>query len=230
MEIKNFKSSEPKTPFAPTWNYFIGEGHVGVNDMQYWSEVKTLILNREKEILENTKPTITDNSNTVDGYTGLGDESLTSRFSHFNVLNWPEDLINPIRGCIKHNYLEFLQQLDVKRKKCWVQCWANVMRKGEQIKPHLHSVKPYSYLGGHISVTYNNTSTFYINPVNQINEPEIYESKNEIGKFTIFQNCIPHYTSINESDSERITIAFDYILDEQPDVNKSNLFLVDDIQ
>jgi hypothetical protein len=183
-----------------------------------------------KHQITNTKPTITKNSNTVDGYTGLGNNSLTSRFNHFNVLKWSEDLVSPIRGAIKYCYLEFLQKLNVERKKCWVQCWANVMRKGEQIKPHLHSVEPYSYIGGHISVTYNNTSTFYINPVNQINEPEIYESKNEVGKLTIFPNCIPHYTSKNESDSERITIAFDYFLDERDDINRDNLFLIDSLQ
>jgi len=230
MKIKNFKSLEPKTAFAPSWDYYIGESNVGITDMVYWTELKDFILKKEKEILQSTQPKRIENSETIDGYTGLGENSLTSRFQHFNVLKWENSIINPIRAAIKERYLEFLDTLNIKRRKCWVQCWANVMRKGEQIKPHLHSVTPYCYLGGHISVTQNFTSTFYINPINQINEPEIYESKNEIGKFTIFQNNIPHYTSINETDSERITIAFDYIVDETPDINKDKLFLIDDIQ
>ena len=55
----------------------------------------------------------------------------------------------------------------------------------------------------------SNTSTIYINPVNQINDPEEYISINEVGKITLFQNCIPHYTTKHEDDTERISIAFD---------------------
>jgi hypothetical protein len=73
----------------------------------------------------------------------------------------------------------------------------------------LHGVQPTSYLGGHFCVKVKDTSTYYINPVNQINEPETYRSKNEIGKLTLFQNCIPHYTDENKNDLKRITIAFD---------------------
>ena len=228
MIIKNFKSEEPQTPFAPKWNYLIAESHVGVKDVHYWQEVRNLILEKEQQIISNTEPTKTDGAETLDGYTGLGENSLTSRFNAFNVLKWQYDILNPIRGAIKKSYLEVLDTCGLKREKCWVQCWANVMRKGEQIKPHLHSVTPYSYLGGHIHVTHNNTSTFYINPVNQINEPEIYESKNEPGKLTIFQSCIPHYTSINNDEHERITIAFDFVLDRQPNTNKGNMYLIDE--
>ena len=86
------------------------------------------------------------------------------------------------------------------------------MKKGEQIKPHIHGTEPNIYLGGHICVQCDNTSTHYINPVNQINEPEIYSSNNEVGKITLFQNCIPHYTDIHKGNKERITIAFDLAL------------------
>jgi len=82
----------------------------------------------------------------------------------------------------------------------------------DQIQPHIHSSHPDTYLGGHICVSCTNTSTYYINPVNQINNPETYKSKNEVGKLTLFQNCIPHYTDIHDSDEERITIAFDMSL------------------
>ena len=46
-----------------------------------------------------------------------------------------------------------------------------------------------------------------------------YESKNDVGKVSIFQNNIPHYTDIQKSDKERITIAFDLMI-ENP--NKDN--------
>ena len=74
---------------------------------------------------------------------------------------------------------------------------------------HLHGVHPNIYLGGHVCVQADDTSTFYINTPNQINEPSSYQSKNEVGKLTLFQNFIAHYTNKNNSKSERITIAFD---------------------
>ena len=86
------------------------------------------------------------------------------------------------------------------------------MRKGEKIQPHIHGVKPDTYLGGHICIQCNNTSTNYINPINQINDPEIYSSKNEIGKITLFQNNIPHFTDIQNTNNKRITLAFDLSL------------------
>jgi ABC-type oligopeptide transport system ATPase subunit len=88
------------------------------------------------------------------------------------------------------------------------------MRNGEQIKAHLHSTCPYTYLSGHVTVKCENSSTFYINPINQINDPEVYESKNSVGKLTFFQSNIPHYTSVHDGQSERITIAFNIIVDE----------------
>ena len=83
------------------------------------------------------------------------------------------------------------------------------MRQGEKIEPHLHSVNPDSYLSGHFTIQCKNTSTFYINPVNQINDPEVIEIKNEVGELTIFPTCLPHYTSKHKDKSERITVAFD---------------------
>ena len=83
------------------------------------------------------------------------------------------------------------------------------MRKGEKIKPHIHGIDPTTYLGGHICVQCDDTSTHYLNPINQINDPLTYESTNEVGKITLFQNNIPHYTDMHDSDKERVTIAFD---------------------
>ena len=98
----------------------------------------------------------------------------------------------------------FLNKINLKDQNVYGQCWANVMRKDEQIKKHSHYNDTLTYLGGHICVETNNTSTHYINPFTK----KIYSSKNEIGKITLFPNWIEHYTDISKS-SLRITIAFD---------------------
>ena len=83
------------------------------------------------------------------------------------------------------------------------------MKKGEKINPHLHDISPNCYLGGHICIQCNDTSTYYLNPLDQINEPSTFKSKNEVGKITLFQQYITHYTDVHKSNKERITIAFD---------------------
>ena len=203
MEIYSFKSLPKQTPFAPEWHYVFGESHITSVD---YDRIAQLILEREHDIIQNSKPI---NSQNDDGYTGLGSDSLTSRYGTYNLLSWEDPEISKIKEAIRSNHSEFIKFFGVSEQKVYIQCWANMLRTGQAIKPHIHGTGPRTYLGGHLSVKCSDTSTIYINPVNQINDPEIFDSKNEVGKFTIFQNCIPHYTTEHKCNSERITIAFD---------------------
>jgi hypothetical protein len=208
MKIINFKSSPKNNVFAPEWNYFIFERYVENIDLKNLSK---FILNKENEILK--LPPKLFNNKISDGYTGLGKNSTTARYDRYNVLKWNSKEILKLKINIINFHNDILKKLNLKQvDKLYAQSWMNIMRKGEKIKPHLHSVKPDCYLGGHICVKTNDTSTYYINPINQITDPEIYQSKNENGKITIFQNNIPHYTDTENSDKERITIAFDLSL------------------
>jgi hypothetical protein len=215
MEQLVLIKSKPKNNFfAPEWCYYIYENIINNIDFNH---ISNLILKKEKEIIKKYTPS---KKGSVDGYTGLGKNSLTSRYEHFNLLKWNDVEINKLEKQIIEKHNKFIKSLNLDiPKKLYIQCWANVMRKGEQIKPHIHFIDPDTYLGGHICVKCANTSTNYINPVNQLNDPEIYESKNKVGKISLFQNCIPHYTSIHKLNSERITIAFDLYLNNN---NKNN--------
>jgi len=208
MDIINFKSNPKNNFFAPEWNYFIAEG--SIKDINF-NDLSKFFLNKKNEILK-LNNTIKENK-ISDGYTGLGKDSTTSRFDKYNVFSWKNKNINKLKINIINFHKEFLNFFKLKLpKELYIQCWVNIMEKGKKISPHLHSVDPDCYLGGHICIQVNNTSTYYINPINQINDPEIYQSKNEIGKITLFQNNIPHFTNEHEDDIERITIAFDLSL------------------
>lgn len=206
LKLINFKSPPANNYFAPTWNYFIYENFIlKIN----FKKIKTLILNKKKEILKKF-PNV-DN----DGYTGLGKNSLTARYNKYNLLSIKDNEILKLKKEIIQHHNLFLKTLNLDPfPELYIQCWANVMKKGEKINPHIHGTSPSTYLGGHICIQSKDTSTYYINPINQINEPEIYKSNNEIGKITLFQNSIPHYTDINLSSEERITIAFDLCVDK----------------
>tara|TARA_B100000900_G_C20454378_1_gene664528 strand:+ start:309 stop:965 length:657 start_codon:yes stop_codon:yes gene_type:complete len=211
FDVINFKSEPKKTFFAPEWDYYLFEN---INKKIKWNKVADLIKSKEKEILK-----LPLSGSGQGGYTGLKKNSTTFRYDSYNVLKWKNKNIELVKELIirLHNQalLYFKQPL---AKELYAKCWVNIMRKGDMIKPHLHCTTPESYLGGHICVQTEGTSTHYINPINQINDPEIYTSKNEVGKITLFQSNIPHYTD-KVSKGERITIAFDLFLEKKGNNN-----------
>ena len=104
-----------------------------------------------------------------------------------------------------------------KTPQLWIQGWYNVLRFGQSIKPHGHSVTPDCYLSGHFNVQVNDTSTVYMSPINQLNDPEVINIKNILGKLTLFPSYIFHYTTPHYSFKPRITIAFDINSDKLND-------------
>ncbi len=202
----NFKSEPKKTFFAPEWNYYLFERKIDKID---FVNLTNVLISKEEEILK--LPTRKDNNNKfTDGYTGLGEKSTTARFNKYNVFNWDNENIKKIKKEILNFHEDVLKYFKQPLpNELYINCWTNIMRKGEKIKPHIHGITPTTYLGGHICVQCDGTSTHYLNPINQINDPFKYSSKNEVGKITLFQNSIPHYTDVHNSNKERITIAFD---------------------
>ena len=221
--IRSFRSNPPLTPFAPSWEYFIGDSWIEGVD---FVALSTFILEKEKELIKKFPPS--NNEYSCDGYTGLGNKSLTSRFNSYNLLRFDIPEITTLQKEISRVHSEFIETLGiVNKQRILIRCWANVLRDGEEIKPHLHGVHPYIYLGGHITVQCNKSSTVYINPINQLNDPELIAIVNEVGKITLFQNNIPHYSTPHKGDKERISIAFDLVYENQP-YDNTNMILLDD--
>jgi hypothetical protein len=213
MKLFCFQSDPKENVFAPSWSYPISDDVITTVDFKM---LAALVLRKEKIILR--KP----NSKGLmivadgDGYTGLGKNSLTSHYKRYNLLDWKHSEIPKLKQAILKAHECYLNALKIPLyPQLYIQCWANVMRQGEQIKPHLHSTHPNSYLGGHIVVQARGTKTYYINPVNQLNAPAIHASVNTIGKISFFPSCVPHYTDVQTSVKPRITIAFDLFVNKK---------------
>lgn len=213
MSLIIFKSKLKQTQFAPEWKYYMYEQLI--NDVDF-DEVSKFILDKEKEIINDNEPTKRGDQYT-DGNTGLGLDSLTARFERFNVFNWQNNEIQKLKNHILKTHEKFLHAVNFEMpKELYINCWANVMRQGQQIKPHIHDLMPTSYLGGHITIQCKDTFTKYINPLHSYyNDSETYESQNVPGKITLFQNFIPHYTDIHNDIKERITIAFNLYIHKE---------------
>ena len=123
------------------------------------NEFAKKILRNESKIIKKYSPTDLYGE-LHDGLTGLGPKSLTSRASHYNVLDWPGTKL--LRGWMRTGYELYN---NIKDKPLYVQCWANVMRKGEQIKSHRHEASPNisedKHLCGHLSVQVDGTTSTY---------------------------------------------------------------------
>lgn len=204
VNLKHFFSRPAKSPFAAEWFYTIGESNIGNVD---FNKIAQIILSKEKQIIEDNPIEKSDS----DAYTGLGNQSLTARWFKFNVFKWEEDEIQKLKAEIKKKYLAFLDQTNTPRGEVLIQCWANVLRDGQEMNMHSHCWNEYGYLSGHITVQCDKTSTVYVNPYTQISKADKYSQQNKVGNITFFPSYVPHYTTKHTGNAERISIAFDLI-------------------
>ncbi len=204
MEIRHFRNAPPMTPFAPQWSYYIAEASIA--DEIDIPALREIILAKERELQRLHEPAGA-------GGTGLGPDSMTARFVHYNLFAWSDDVVQETLRAIRRRYVTFLDNLRVPRRSVKIKAWANVMRRGEQIAKHRHSFSPWSYLGGHLTVACEATSTSYVNPYN---DEDVYAAANEPGKLTLFSHHVAHWTDTHAGAGERITIAFDLVDADHP--------------
>jgi len=196
IKVHRFKNNETTTPYAPTWDFIVAEKRTDL-------DVKGLA----KILLDGT----------IDHFFFPGVEQAplagSLRFKDKNILKVDHPLCKQLHEEIRNFHNEYVNatigQFD---RKIDIKCWANIMRKGSSLPRHFHSSKHSSYLSGHLSVQCEDTSTNYYHPY-IVGE---YPTPNFPGQMTIFPSWVPHDTSIHNGDSERITIAFDFIPEGTP--------------
>ena len=205
MKCRRFFSAPPVSPYAPQWDFRVGTSICEDIDT---NSLSRFLLSKEKQV-KKLPTSVTVDGASSDGYTGLGSKSTTAKFQSYNILTWDHPEIKKLKSNIAKSVIDFNDECGNKTPNVlWIQCWYNVLRFGQKISPHHHSVDPNCYLSGHFNVQVNDTST-----VNQINDPEVIDIKNKVGDITLFPSYIFHYTTRHYSFKPRITIAFDIRLD-----------------
>jgi hypothetical protein len=217
--ILSFENKEALTPFAPIFKYHIFECEI--LELDYIKYLEEYILSVEQEIIKNTLPT-------GDGML-IGLDSLTSRLDSINFFKCHE--FDYLRLHIKNSIQWFTEFLNIQNfnEDIYGQCWANVMRTGEQLTTHKHATSfnnHRSFLSGHVCVRTKDSHTYYCNAYDR---SSVYNSKNKIGKMTLFPSWIEHGTSTVEDDI-RITIAFDLQTEHCYNLNVSDKFFNHDNQ
>lgn len=111
---------------------------------------------------------------------------------------------------IRENYLLFLAEMKLKRSKCWIHAWANILRDGEFISEHCHSSTYNAYLSGCYYPHSSDANLMFRHPTQPTDILELQSSENVI---VFFPSWIPHYSEI--TSSQRISIAFDLVSEEE---------------
>ena len=205
INATRFVSEPPETPFAPVWDYTLAQTKVDI-DLDSLAEY---ILIKEKEIVSEYPGDMTY-APLDDGKTNLGEDSLTARFKYFNVFKWDHPECKKLLDIVSQMHVAYHRGLtggDPPKVK--IRCWANVLRKDEQIGKHNHATHPHTYISGHFCVTSTDTSTIYIPPYSEWGDEIVME--NIPGEMTLFPTWLTHYTSRHKHDKPRITLAFDIV-------------------
>ena len=200
--IYGWKSEKPLTPFAPDYTYFITEKKIfSEEECREWTDY---LLEQELILLDKYRI-----STLGDGGTGLGDNSITSRFPHFNVLTFDFHLVEKYKTEIFNGIRNILRiSSNTKfRETIYANCWFNVLRQGEGMHEHQHGYHKNTFYGCNLSINAFETFTSYYHPIKF--QGATYHVPNKVGYLTMFPNFIPHSVSINRYPQPRISIAGD---------------------
>ena len=210
----HFVNEKLRSPFAPTWDYFIAEKLL--SNIQC-TRLKNYLLSKQQEVFA-------IKNNLDDCGTGLGNETTTARSGSYNIFTWDQPDINILKKEIASMCNNYHERVTGKKiSKFGLAGWMNIMKKGDRIELHNHGFCNDSYLSGNFTVSSDDTKTVYNNPFSQytkenvlvkmvedgVDDPSYYSSKNIDGKLTLFPSYIPHFTTEYKSDNYRITLAFD---------------------
>lgn len=138
---------------------------------------------------------------------GLAYTGTTARYPYYNVLLMRDVVVVHLFRAIQTLFFTVASAQGLDRSPVWVQCWQNVIRRGQALHEHAH---PY-FMHGHLTVATPGSATGYV-----FDDGARVEIPNEPGLLTLIGRAgVRHYTTENASDEPRITIAFDLCREPQ---------------
>lgn len=199
MNILRMESIDPLTEFAPTWNIPIGVKKF--DDETSIDSIKKYLLGKEKQIISSIPYDF-------DGYTNLNNNSVTGRFTHYNLFKMSNECpaLNNLLEFCKKSYQEYVILEDLLPKDTEIVSWFNALRKGEKVHEHNHGSGNDVYLSGNFILEDHQTSTHYKCPYDR---DILISVPNLKGLLTIFPSFVYHYSDTYEDDGIRHSIAFD---------------------
>ena len=160
----HFLNEKLRSPFAPTWDYFIAEKLL--SNIQC-TRLKNYLLSKQQEVFA-------IKNNLDDCGTGLGNETTTARSGSYNIFTWDQPDINILKKEIASMCNNYHERVTGKKiSKFGLAGWMNIMKKGDRIELHNHGFWNDSYLSGNFTVSCDNTKTVYNNPFSQYTKENV---------------------------------------------------------
>jgi len=177
--VQDIMTSSPDFGYYNSYKNFLTEGHC--------RHISKVILRDEEHILRIPNPFPND-------YKGL-----TRQHTIYNWLTHPELAVYNLPRRI-HTTLTELN----KHPKILIQCWANILRQGENLLEHTHGNEntPYPFYAINIFLSGNpTTGTYYY--------AERQNIPNEVGELVILNDQTLHGVPTNLFQKPRISMALD---------------------
>ena len=205
-QIFKIKSTQPMTPYAPSYDYNVTRAIW--NEPQKIDVIKKFLLSKEKDIL---KLNFND-----DGGTGLQFNDITTRHSYYNVFDYSKELpeLSDLLNFIKESYNEYIKIDSTQSYGLKINCWFNVLRKGQKMKSHAHGTRFSAYLSGNIHLDNYHTKTNYSYMNNGVSIDNVK------GGLVLFPSVLTHGTDEYRDEEPRVSIAFDLHVSFLNDIDK----------
>lgn len=168
------------------------------------SKVAKFLLSKEQYILDNY-PFVSD-------FGTLLPTSVTTRSSTYNAFQFIDECseLEGIRDYIIEQYWQYVKTVgfDYHVVRPGINCWFNVLRKGENFGFHRHSNNERSFVCATMSIQVDNTKTIY-----KKNGEIVKEVNNREGEFAMFKADLEHGTTVHYGDKPRVTLGIDIFFD-----------------
>jgi len=199
-----WKSDPPLTPVAPSYSYYFTEKRIfSEEECRSWYD---FLLELEPILLDKYRIPAGDAG------TGLGPNSLTSRYPYYNVLDFDFHLIPKLKTEIFNGIKTILSiSNNTKwRETIHAKSWFNVLRQGEEMAPHCHGFHEHIFYGFHLTIGSSETFNTYYHPLTfPFQQDNAFHVPNKVGCLTLFPDLVPHGVSPNKHSVPRISIAGD---------------------
>lgn len=100
-----------------------------------------------------------------------------------------------------------------------INCWLNVVRKGESISFHKHSSQELSFVSGSMVLQCDSTNTWY-----KFDDGEVERTPNLPGAVTVFPCNAIHWTDMHFANEPRITIGFDFFYNKESAIGNPTFY------
>jgi hypothetical protein len=150
------------------------------------------------------------------------DEGLTTKWYAYNFLDLPETAVQKLRIYIFSEVDRYMVALGHKNDSLYYQCWANLLKNQDTLSIHSHA-GPYSYISGVFFAKTVSSSTKYFLPLDRRipGVENFYETdftvENVEGGVVLFPSFIEHCSTPTLENLDRMTIAFDILLEPPVD-------------